>query len=96
MNHFSISHSEEYIKTPGYFPSQLSYERSTLYSPIYDKLNPINSTLKHKPIQSSLITMIGHERLLDSMSNFNYKERNKKQLYHLMAEDRFIPSRKNL
>jgi len=73
MKHSYISHTEDYIKTPAYSTSQLPYEKSSIYTPIYYKLNSLNSSLNLKSKVPSIISMIGHDRLLDSLSNFQYK-----------------------
>ena len=40
--------------------------------------------------------MIGNDRLLDSMSNFDYREKKKTQTKSIVAEDRYIPKRRLL
>ena len=40
--------------------------------------------------------MIGHQRLLDSISNFKYKEKHTSHSLTSIGEDRFIPNRKDL
>ncbi len=73
-----IFHAEDYLKTPAYSSTQLGYERSQIYTPIYYKLNSINSTLHQNNNLPSLVSMIGHDRLIDSLSNFGYNEQKKK------------------
>ena len=68
-----ISHSDEYIKTPAYSTLQGPYDKSSIYSPINFKSSILTSGLGHKKILPSVISMIGHDRLLDSLSNFAYK-----------------------